>query len=63
MPFLAVQKWWSANVISDTKHVFSKICKVRKGFTVLREQIIVNAKRTEMSQTFWAKLYCKIRDR
>ena len=35
MPFLAVQKWCSANVFSDTKQkrVCWKICRVRKIFS------------------------------
>ena len=34
MQFLAIKKWCSANIFSDTKqkHVWWKICKVRKVF-------------------------------
>ena len=67
MRFFGVKKWCSANVISyaKQKHVCWKICKIRKGLAVLREQIVVNVKLVEIRETsevFWAKLYCKTSD-
>ena len=63
----AFKKWCSGNVFSDTKqkNLGLKICKVWRFLDALRECIIFNVKWVEvlkMSEVFWAKLYCKLRD-
>ena len=63
----AFKKWCCANNFFGTKqkHVCSKTCKVRNIFVAFREHIIFNAKWVEvrnMTEVFWAKLYCKMSD-
>ena len=63
----AFKKWCCANNIFGTKqkHVCSKTCEVRNIFVAFREHIIFNVKSVEvrnMTEVFWAKLYCKMSD-
>ena len=67
MQFLGVQKWCTANVLSDTyqTHVCWKTCKVSKNFGCVTEYIFYNVKLVEvckMSEVFRAKLYCNMSD-